>query len=72
MRSRRFTRAGHAETATQGNRRFVILPTQAGKLLAKVYDKEGRRQDFVASNVCESRDDAVAWLKKHRIERRAS
>lgn len=67
MRSFRFKRVGDTETAVQGNRQFSIIPTTTGQFLAKVVEKEGRRQEFIGSNICASRDEAVEWLKKHRI-----
>lgn len=67
MRSFRFKRTGDTETAVQGNRQFSIIPTPTGQVLAKVVEKEGRRQEFIASNVCASRNEAVEWLKKHRV-----
>lgn len=67
MKSFRFKRVGDTETAVQGNRQFAIIPTTTGQFLAKVVECEGRRRDFIASNVCDSRDEAVDWLKKHRI-----
>lgn len=70
LRSFRFSRIGEStEIANQANRCFAIHVVPGGKYLAKVFDREGRRHDFVGSQVCESRDDAVAWLKKHRIGR---
>jgi hypothetical protein len=68
MRSLRFKPNGDSETAVQGNRQFSIIPTTTGKVLAKVVEREGKRQEFIGSNICESRDEAVAWLKKHRVE----
>jgi hypothetical protein len=68
MRSFRFKKnGGGVETAVQGNRLFSIIPTTTGQFLAKVVEKEGRRQEFIASDVLGTRDEAVEWLKRHRV-----
>lgn len=46
MRSFRFKKnGGGVETAVQGNRQFSIIPTTTSQFLAKVVEKEGKRQN---------------------------
>ena len=72
MKQLHFTRNGaDMQVASQGNRRFVIhtVRDMPELYLAKVFEREGRRREPIASAYFDTRAKAIDWLSRYRVEK---
>ena len=68
MKELHFQRAGRMHVAHQGNRRFVIHEQDQGEIvLAKVFEREGKRREPIASKFCATKAEAIDWLARYRV-----